>query len=171
MNLLMAGTPLAMDICKFPFSDTAIVLEWHVIGMFAPGFFTGHLIKKFGSPFMMRIGVLLVFISIGTLQLGSGFYHFLFALAILGLGWNFIFTSATTLAITSYLPEEKNKAQAIINFFVFGTMAFSSIGSGAIISGGGWNILTLGSIVPTTVMALSLVYLYFYQRKQAVATS
>lgn len=171
MNLLMAGTPLAMEICKFPFSDTAIVLEWHVIGMFAPGFFTGHLIKKFGSPVMMRIGVFLVFISIGTLQLGSGFYHFLFALAILGLGWNFIFTAATTLAITSYRPEEKNKAQAIINFFVFGTMAFSSIGSGAIIASGGWDILTLGSLIPTTIMALSLVYLYFYQRKQSVSAA
>jgi MFS family permease len=165
MNLLMAGTPLAMEICKFPFSDTAIVLEWHVIGMFAPGFFTGNLIKKFGSQMIMRVGVFLIFVSIGILQLGSGFYHFLFALALLGLGWNFVFTAATTLAITTYRPEEKNKAQAIVNFFVFGTMAFSSIGSGAIIISGGWNILTLGSLIPTTVMALALVYLYFHQRK------
>jgi len=169
MNLLMAGTPLAMEVCKYPFSDTAIVLEWHVIGMFAPGFFTGNLIKKFGSQMMMGIGVFLIFVSIGILQLGDGFYHFLFALALLGLGWNFVFTSATTLAITSYRPEEKNKAQAIINFFVFGTMAFSSIGSGAIITSGGWNILTLGSLIPTTVMALALVYLYFYQRKNTPA--
>jgi MFS family permease len=169
MNLLMAGTPLAMEICKFPFSDTAIVLEWHVIGMFAPGFFTGNLIKKFGSQMIMGIGVFLIFVSIGILQLGSGFYHFLFALALLGLGWNFVFTAATTLAITTYRPEEKNKAQAIVNFFVFGTMAFSSIGSGAIIISGGWNILTLGSLIPATVMALALVYLYFHQRKNIPA--
>ena len=167
MNLLMAGTPLAMQICGLPFSDTAIVLEWHVIGMFAPGFFTGNLIKKYGSEVMMRIGVILYFASIAILQVGNGFYEFLISMAILGLGWNFLFTAATTLAITTYRPEEKNKAQGIINFFVFGTMAFSSFSSGALITAEGWNTLTLGSIIPTTIIALSLVYFRFYNKNRS----
>jgi MFS family permease len=115
---------------------------------------------------MMHLGVFLVFVSIGILQTGNGFYQFLFALALLGLGWNFIFTSATTIAITSYKPEEKNKAQAIINFFVFGTMALSSFSSGALITSEGWNTLTIGSIVPTVIMACSLVFLHYYQRNK-----
>lgn len=170
MNLLMAGTPLAMQVCGLPFSKTAIVLEWHVIGMFAPGFFTGNLIKKFGSDRLMQSGVLLMYISIGILQFGNGFYEFLIALALLGLGWNFLFTSATTLAITTYSSEEKNKAQAIINFFVFGTMAFTSFGSGALITSEGWNFLTLGSLIPTTVMAMALLYLFFHQKNHRLVS-
>ena len=78
---------------------------------------------------------------------------------MLGVGWNFLFTGTTTLAMTAYKPEEKDKAQAAINFFVFGTMAFTSFGSGALITSQGWNILNLGSLLPVLITAAALLWL------------
>ena len=132
MNLLMAATPLAMEVCGHPFSSTALVLEFHVISMFAPGFFTGSLIKRFGKVNIMVTGLLLNFLCVAIALNGEDLSHFLGALICLGVGWNFLFTGATTMAMSSYRPEEKNKAQAAINFFVFSTMALTSFGSGAL---------------------------------------
>jgi MFS family permease len=166
MNLLMAATPLAMQICGLPFSDTALVLEWHVIGMFAPGFFTGSLIQRFGTLKVMGTGVVLNFICIGIALTGTDLHQFFIALFLLGVGWNFLFTGATSLAMTAYKPNERDKAQAAINFFVFGTMAFTSFGSGALITSQGWNILNLGSITPVMVTGLALIWLASKHRKQ-----
>ena len=166
MNLLMAATPLAMQICGLPFSDTALVLEWHVIGMFAPGFFTGSLIQRFGTLKVMGTGVVLNFICIAIALTGTDLHQFFIALFLLGVGWNFLFTGATSLAMTAYKPNERDKAQAAINFFVFGTMAFTSFGSGALITSQGWNILNLGSITPVMVTGLALIWLASKQRKQ-----
>ena len=166
MNLLMAATPLAMQICGLPFSDTALVLEWHVIGMFAPGFFTGSLIQRFGTLNVMGVGVLLNFICISIALTGTDLHQFFIALFLLGVGWNFLFTGATSLAMTAYKPNERDKAQAAINFFVFGTMAFTSFGSGALITSQGWNILNLGSITPVMVTGLALIWLASKNRKQ-----
>jgi MFS family permease len=166
MNLLMAATPLAMQICGLPFSDTALVLEWHVIGMFAPGFFTGSLIQRFGALKMMGLGVALNFICILIALTGVDLHQFLIALFLLGVGWNFLFTASTSLAMTAYQPEERDKAQAAINFFVFGTMAFTSFGSGALITSQGWNILNLGSLIPVLITAAALLYLGSHYNKQ-----
>jgi MFS family permease len=165
MNLIMAGTPLAMQICGLPFSDTALVLEWHVIGMFAPGFFTGSLIQRFGALKIMGVGVALNLISIAIALTGVDFHQFLMALFLLGVGWNFLFTGSTSLAMTAYRPEERDKAQAAINFFVFGTMAFASFGSGALITSQGWNILNLGSLIPVAVTAAALIWLSSNRKK------
>ncbi|MFZ4062822.1 MAG: MFS transporter [Polynucleobacter sp.] len=165
MNLLMAATPLAMQICGLPFSDTALVLEWHVIGMFAPGFFTGSLIQRFGAIKIMGVGVALNFLCIVIALTGIHLHQFVIALFVLGVGWNFLFTGSTTLAMTAYKPEEKDKAQAAINFFVFGTMAFTSFGSGALITTQGWNILNLGSIIPVAITAAALVWLSIQKKK------
>ena len=166
MNLLMAGTPLAMQICGLPFSDTALVLEWHVIGMFAPGFFTGSLIQRFGALKVMGTGIVLNLICIAIALTGTDLHQFFIALFVLGVGWNFLFTGATSLAMTAYKPNERDKAQAAINFFVFGTMAFSSFGSGALVTTQGWTILNLGSLVPVVVTALALVWLAGFNKKQ-----
>ena len=165
MNLLMAATPLAMQICGLPFSDTALVLEWHVIGMFAPGFFTGSLIQRFGTVKIMGVGVLLNLLCISIALSGSSFHEFLFALFLLGVGWNFLFTGSTSLAMTAYKPNERDKAQAAINFFVFGTMAFTSFGSGALITSQGWSILNWGSLIPVLITATALIYLSTHQKK------
>ena len=169
MNLLMAGTPLAMQICGLPFSDTALVLEWHVIGMFAPGFFTGTLIQRFGALKIMSIGVVLNFICILIALTGTDLRQFLIALFLLGVGWNFLFTGSTSLAMTAYKPDERDKAQAAINFFVFGTMAFTSFGSGALITSQGWSILNLGSLIPVIITALALLWLSAQNKKQQIA--
>ena len=169
MNLLMAATPLAMQICGLPFSDTALVLEWHVIGMFAPGFFTGTLIQRFGALKIMSIGVALNFICILIALTGTDLRQFLISLFLLGVGWNFLFTGSTSLAMTAYKPDERDKAQAAINFFVFGTMAFTSFGSGALITSQGWSILNLGSLIPVIITALALLWLSAQNKKQQIA--
>jgi MFS family permease len=166
MNLLMAATPLAMQICGLPFSDTALVLEWHVIGMFAPGFFTGSLIQRFGTLKIMGVGVFLNFVCIFIALTGTDLHQFLIALFVLGVGWNFLFTGSTSLAMTAYEPNERDKAQAAINFFVFGTMAFTSFGSGALVTSEGWNFLNLGSLFPVVVTAAALLWLAAQNRKQ-----
>lgn len=159
MNLLMAATPLAMQVCGLPFESTAWVLEWHVIGMFAPGFFTGHLIKRFGVLPVMGVGVLLNLGCIAVALLGNDLNYFLIALFLLGVGWNFLFTGSTTLSMQAYTPQEKNRAQAAINFCVFATMALTSFASGALVTTQGWAWLNWGSLVPVVLTGAGLAWL------------
>lgn len=167
MNLLMAATPLAMDVCGMPFSDAALVLEWHVIGMFAPGFFTGHLIKRFGVLQIMGVGVLLNFACIAVALSGQDLHQFLIGLFLLGVGWNFMFTGSTTLAMEAYRPEEKDKAQAAINFMVFAVMAITSFASGALVTTQGWALLNLGSLLPVGLTGAALMWLALQRRRAA----
>ncbi len=167
MNLLMAATPLAMQQCQLPFSDVALVLEWHVIGMFAPGFFTGHLIKRFGTLPIMGVGVVLNALCIAIALSGVDLHQFLIALFLLGVGWNFLFTGSTTLSLQTYTPEEKDRAQGALNFFVFATLALSSFASGVLVTTRGWALLNMGSMVPVAVTGLALVWLALHQRKAA----
>ncbi len=158
MNLLMAATPLAMQTCGFPFKDAALVLEWHVIGMFAPGFFTGHLIQRYGALPIMAVGVGLNVLCIGIALTGVELHQFLIALFVLGVGWNFLFTASTTLSLKTYRPSEKDRAQATINLAVFSTMVLTSFGSGALVTTQGWSLLNLGSLIPMGLMAMALVW-------------
>lgn len=164
MNLLMAATPLAMQVCSYPFDDVALVLEWHVIGMFAPGFFTGHLIRRFGTLSIMGVGVLLNAVCILIALSGIELHQFLIALFLLGVGWNFLFTGSTTLALQAYRPEEKDRAQAIINFCVFAVMALTSFASGALVTTQGWQLLNLGSLLPVALTGLALLWLALRRR-------
>jgi MFS family permease len=164
MNLLMAATPLAMQVCGFPFDDAALVLEWHVIGMFAPGFFTGHLIKRFGVLSVMGVGVLLNAVCIGIALSGQDLHQFIAALFLLGVGWNFLFTGSTTLSLAAYRPEEKDRAQAAINFAVFAVMALSSLASGALVVTSGWTWLNLGSLPLVLLTGAALLWLAARQR-------
>ncbi|MDP3622070.1 MAG: MFS transporter [Polynucleobacter sp.] len=159
MNLLMAATPLAMEMCNLPFDQTVLVLEWHVIGMFAPGFFTGNLIRRWGVLWVMRAGILLYIGCIAIALSGVTLPHFLIALFLLGVGWNFLFTSSTTLALEAYRPEERDKAQGAINFFVFFTTALSALSSGVLITTQGWALLNWGSIVPLACIVFALLWL------------
>jgi predicted MFS family arabinose efflux permease len=168
MNLLMAATPLAMQQCGLPFSDAALVLEWHVIGMFAPGFFTGHLIKRFGTLPIMGVGVVLNAACIAVALSGVDLHQFLIALFLLGVGWNFLFTGSTTLSLQTYSPEEKDRAQGALNFFVFATLALTSFASGVLVTTRGWELLNLGSMVPVALTGAALVWLWMQQRRTAV---
>ena len=165
MNLLMAATPLAMQVCGFEFDDAALVLEWHVIGMFAPGFFTGHLIKRFGVLTIMGVGVLLNIACIAIALSGVDLHQFLIALFLLGVGWNFLFTGSTTLSLQAYRPEEKDRAQAAINFFVFVVMALTSFASGALVTTRGWALLNIGSLLPVALTGVALVWLAWLRRQ------
>ena len=165
MNLLMAATPIAMQICSLPFSSVALVLEWHVIGMFAPGFFTGHLIKRFGALPIMAIGLALNVLCVLIALSGVDFVQFLTALFLLGLGWNFLFTGSTTLALSAYRPEEKDKAQGALNFCVFAVLAVSSLASGVLVTTRGWTLLNYGSLVPLALTAALLSWLAIGRRK------
>ena len=164
MNLLMAATPLAMQQCGLDFSDAAWVLEWHVIGMFAPGFFTGHLIKRFGTLQIMGVGVALNLACIAVALAGVELIHFEVALFLLGVGWNFLFTGSTTLSLDAYRPNERDRAQAAINFSVFAVMALTSFASGALVTTQGWTWLNLGSLVPVLLTAVALVWLALLRR-------
>jgi MFS family permease len=165
MNLLMAATPIAMQICSLPFSDVALVLEWHVIGMFAPGFFTGHLIKRFGTLPIMAVGLVLNLLCVAIALSGVDFKQFLVALFLLGLGWNFIFTGSTTLALTAYRPEEKDKAQGALNFCVFAVLALTSLASGVLVTTQGWALLNLGSLLPLGVTGCAIGWLALSRRR------
>ncbi len=159
MNLLMAATPLAMQTCGLSFEDTAMVLQWHVIGMFAPGFFTGSLIKRFGTLTVMSVGVVLNLVCVAVALSGQEVSQFLWSMLVLGVGWNFLFTASTTLSTQAYRPEEKDKAQAVLNFCVFATMTVTSFASGALVTTEGWSWLNMGSLLPIVIVSLSLIWL------------
>jgi MFS family permease len=159
MNLLMAATPIAMQICSLPFSDAALVLEWHVIGMFAPGFFTGHLIRRFGALPVMGAGLLLNLGCIAIALSGVELQHFIVSLFLLGVGWNFLFTGSTTLSLTAYAPEERDRAQGALNFCVFATLALTSFASGVLVTTQGWRLLNFGSLVPVALTGAALLWL------------
>jgi MFS family permease len=170
MNLLMSATPLAMQQCGLPFSDAAFVLEWHVIGMFAPGFFTGHLIRRFGVLSVMGAGVALYGACIAIALSGVELQHFSVALFLLGVGWNFLFTGGTTLSLSAYTAQEKDRAQGAINFIMFAVMALSSFSSGALVSASqGWSWLNLGSVAPVLLMGAGLGWLALRRRSAAAA--
>jgi MFS family permease len=168
MNLLMAATPLAMQQCSLPFSDAALVLEWHVIGMFAPGFVTGHLIKRWGVLPVMGAGVVLNLLCISVALSGVDLNQFLVALVLLGVGWNFLFTGSTTLSLQTYTPAEKDRAQGALNFFVFATTAVTSFASGVLVTTQGWQLLNLGSLIPVAVTGAALIWLVRRQKQSSM---
>ncbi|MDR1969649.1 MAG: MFS transporter [Burkholderiaceae bacterium] len=159
MNLLMAATPIAMQVCGLPFEDVAQVLEWHVIGMFVPGFFTGHLIRRLGALPVMGAGVLLNLACVAVALSGVDLNQFLVALFLLGVGWNFLFTGATTLSLTTFGAEERDRAQGALNFCMFATLALTSFASGVLVTTQGWRLLNFGSLVPLVLTGAALLWL------------
>jgi len=166
MNLLMTATPLAMDICSHPYADTALVLEWHVIGMFAPSFVTGDLIKRFGVLKVIFTGTLLMAVCIFIALDGISVMHFWWALLLLGVGWNFLYIGGTTLLTETYHPEEKAKAQGTNEFIVFAIQGLTSLSSGILISRQGWDALNIYALPAVILTAMAtLVYGWTMRRK------
>ena len=164
MNLLMAATPIAMSQCAHPFKSTVLVLEWHVLGMFVPSFFTGSLIRRFGCLPVMATGVVLNMVCIAVALSGVDLMSFTLALLALGIGWNFLFIGGTTLFTEAYRPEEKTTAQAAMDTVIFTTMTLTSFSSGALVTTSGWTWLNLGSIVPVLLAAAALAWLALQRR-------
>jgi MFS family permease len=146
MNLAMTATPLAMAHHQHGISDTAFVIQWHVLGMFLPSFFTGSLIARFGAPRIMLAGVVLLLCHVAVALSGVQFLHFASALVLLGVGWNFSYLGGTTLVTETYRPSEKAWTQGIFDFTVFTTVVISSFASGLLLHLFGWtgvNVLAL----------------------------
>ena len=165
MSLLMAATPIAMSQCAHPFRSTALVLEWHVLGMFVPSFFTGSLIRRFGCLPVMAVGVVLNAVCIAVALSGLDLMQFLVALFALGVGWNFLFVGGTTLFTEAYRPEERTTAQAAMDTAIFTTMTVTSFSSGALVTTQGWTLLNLGSIVPMLLAGVALAWLALLRRR------
>ena len=161
MSLIMTSTPLAMVGCGFGVADAASVIQWHVLAMFAPSFFTGSLIKRFGVLNVMLAGMVLLFACVAVDLAGVDFLNFAVGLAILGLGWNFAFVGASTLLTETHSPAERAKVQATNDFLVFGSVATASLSSGAFLHFLGWNAVQILALPFVTVATLGLLWLRF----------
>ncbi|WP_070966783.1 MFS transporter [Vibrio sonorensis] len=158
MNILMTATPLAMIGCGFDFSKAAGVIEWHVLGMFVPAFFTGRLIEKFGNTKMIVAGGLLFIVCIAINIHGVSIWHFTMALVLLGVGWNFMFISATSLFSQTYLTKNRAKAQACNEFIVFSSVALTAMLSGWLEATIGWQALNLYVLPFVIAVILGIIF-------------
>nr|WP_276207893.1 MFS transporter [Vibrio neptunius] len=155
MNILMTATPIAMIGCGFDFEKAAGVIEWHVLGMFVPAFFTGKLIEKFGARQIILTGGILFVLCIAINIHGQSIWHFSFALVLLGVGWNFMFIAATGLFSQSYAVHNKSKAQAFNEFFVFSCVTITALLSGWLEATVGWQSLNV-YVLPFVLAVIAL---------------
>lgn len=171
MNLLMTATPIAMNFCGHPFAATAIVIEWHVVAMFAPGFATGSLIRRFGTLRIILVGVALTAIAVFVALDGNNVAHFVAALIFVGLGWNFMYTGGTTLLTETYSQSEKARTQGLNDFLVFATMGVSSAASGALVTTSGWETMNRAALPVLGVIAIATLWLGWLRRSRAAAAA
>lgn len=165
MSLVMTATPLAMIGCGLSETDAALGIQWHVLAMFGPSFFTGNLIARFGKERIVAIGLALLAACSVIALAGLDLANFWGALILLGLGWNFGFIGATSMLTETYRPEERNMVQATNDFLVFGVVAFASFSSGALLNTFGWNTVNW-LVFPFVVMCLVLLgWLILHERK------
>lgn len=167
MVLVMTATPLAMSFCGYGFDDTAFVIQWHVLGMFAPSFFTGHLINRFGTLNIMIAGAVLIIVCLGVALSGVEIAQFWTTLFLLGIGWNFMFIGGTTLLTTTYEPPEKAKVQAVNDLLTFAIAALASLSSGVIHYLIGWQAVSLSMILPVFAMMMATFWLKRHQAASA----
>ncbi|MEM9634736.1 MAG: MFS transporter [Pseudomonadota bacterium] len=170
MSLVMTATPLAMIACGLSETDAALGIQWHVLAMFGPSFFTGSLIARFGKERIVSIGLaLLAGCSIVALM-GIDLAHFWTALVLLGLGWNFGFIGATAMLTDTYRPEERNLVQAVNDFLVFGFVAAASFSSGALLNVFGWGTVNV-LVFPFVILCLGLLAWLALAERKAVTTA
>jgi len=158
MSFVMTATPLAMHHNAHSFGDTSFVIQWHTLGMFAPSFFTGHLIRRFGIYNILLIGTLLGAGCVAINLLGTSVTHYWTALVFLGISWNFLFIGGTTLITETYHSNERSKTQALNDFVVFSTVALSSLSAGALQHKFGWEIVNIGVTPLLIIIFLSIIW-------------
>jgi len=159
MSFLMTVTPIAMAECNFTFTDSAFVIQGHVLGMFAPSFITGHLIARFGAINIMTTGAALLVVTVLINLSGIEFLHFLTAMTLLGVGWNFLFIGGTTLLTTCYQPAERAKVQGINDFIIYGCITIGVFASGALQHAVGWTAVNVMMVIPVVVVLGALFWL------------
>lgn len=168
MNLVMTSAPLAMKMCGLSLSDSNFGIQWHIVAMYGPSFFTGTLIARFGAPRVVAAGLLLA--ACGAIIGLSGItaVHFWATLIVLGLGWNFGFVGASALVLETHRPEERNKVQAFNDFLVFGMMAVGSFSSGQLLANYGWAAVNWVVFPPVLLGVTVLLVVSFTQRRAAL---
>lgn len=166
MSFLMTVTPIAMGVCGFTFADSSYVIQAHVLGMYAPAFFTGHLIARYGVHNILVAGALMLGICIVINLAGVTFLNFLSSLVLVGVGWNFLFTGGTMLLTETYTFEEKAKVQGLNDFFIWGTISVGAVTSGAVQHSIGWEAVNL-VMAPLVVLVLAIsLWLRFGARRE-----
>ena len=169
MNLLMTSTPLAMDMRAMSFGQTAMVIQWHIFAMFAPSFFTGHLVRIFGDLKVIASGLFALFLSVLVpYVIGDTFGAFCLALILLGIGWNFTFLGGTTLLTKVYLPSEKALVQGVNDLCVFSVVTFTAVMSGVLHHLWGWYVLNAGAAIPLAIVVFLVLWV---RRTRAVQTA
>ena len=163
MNFLMTSTPVAMiSQCGHSFSAVAMVISWHTVSMFAPGFFTGSLIKKFGEIKIISAGLILQASCIGVSLSGVEVFDFWLAMALLGVGWNFTYTAATSLMTTAYTPVERAKTQGMMSQIIYTVVAIGGLSSGGLVHFFGWNWVNVGA---TPLLATAAIVTVWFARR------
>ncbi len=166
MTLVMSATPLAMKACGFDFNDSATVIQWHVVAMFLPSFFTGHLINRFGILPIIATGAVL---EIGCALVnfaGIGFENFVIANVLVGLGWNFCYLGGSTLVTTTYRPEEKAKVQGVHDFCVYTTTATAAALSGTLQAQAGWSMVNLAALPMLAIVLIAVAWLALLRQRE-----
>jgi len=169
MNFLMTATPIAMNVCGHPYGDAAFVISSHVVGMFAPSFFTGSLIKRFGVIPVLFAGAALNVVAVAAALGGLSVSHFWVSLVVLGVGWNFLYIGGTTLLTQTYRPEERARVQGVNDLAVFIFMAISSFASGLTVTAAGWERVNLAALPVILVVVAAIGWLALRERVQRVA--
>lgn len=167
MNLVMTSAPLAMKMCGLSLSDSNFGIQWHIVAMYGPSFFTGALIARFGAPKIVAAGLLL---EAGAATIGlSGItaMHFWATLIVLGVGWNFSFIGASALVLETHRPQERNKVQAFNDFLVFGMMAIGSFSSGQLLANYGWSAVNMVVFPPVAIGLVALSLASWARRRRA----
>jgi MFS family permease len=166
MNLVMTSAPLAMKMCGLSVSDSNFGIQWHIVAMYAPSFFTGALIARFGAPVIVALGLVLEAVAATIGLTGITAPHFWATLMVLGVGWNFGFIGASALVLETHLPQEKNKVQAFNDFLVFGMMAIGSFSSGQLLANYGWDAVNL-VVYPPVLLGLVVLGLVSWAKRRA----
>jgi MFS family permease len=168
MNLVMTSAPLAMKMCGLSLSDSNFGIQWHVVAMYGPSFFTGSLIARFGAPRIVAAGLLLEAAGAAIGLSGITAIHFWATLIVIGVGWNLGFVGASALVLETHRPQERNKVQAFNDFLVFGTMAIGSFSSGQLLANYGWSAVNLVVFPPVLLGLAVLVVASFAKRRTAL---
>ncbi len=171
MSFLMTATPVTMRIEAFTDNNIIRVIQWHVVGMFAPGFFTGSLIQRFGIVRTIVLGSALLLGSVIVALAGDSFLHFFVALFLLGVGWNFAFTGGTVLLTEVHTPSERAKVQGMNDFILFSGLAISSLSAGMIYHFFGWMWVNLAAAPLILAVLLPAIWLRSVRRKEQAAAT
>jgi len=167
MNMVMTAAPLAMKMCGLSLTQSNLGIQWHVLAMYGPSFFTGSLIVRFGASRVVAFGLALEVLAAIVGLSGITVVHFWTGLVLLGAGWNFGFIGASAMVVASHRPEERAKVQSFNDFIVFGTMAAASFMSGQLLAGGGWSLVNMIVFPPAAVALVALAFLAFRGRPAA----